>query len=73
MIAMKKFEVHRPSFYDRLPQGWVNAAQKIKLNYQPGACMRRHLTTDSTLSICFWTLLMKNRNTCRMYTQYTAL
>lgn len=46
-----EFEKHRVVFYDRLPQGWVNVAQKIKLNYAPGACMRRHLTTDSTLSI----------------------
>lgn len=46
-----EFEKHRIIYYDRLPQGWVNTAQKIKLNYAPGACMRRHLTTDSTLSI----------------------
>lgn len=59
----KKFEVHRPSFYDRLPQGWVNAAQKIKLNYQPGACMRRHLTTDSTLSICLLNVIDEKTET----------
>lgn len=47
----QEFEKHRTIYYDRLPKGWVNPAQKIKLNYNPMACQRRHLSADSTLRI----------------------
>lgn len=56
-----EFEKHRVVYFDRLPQGWVNAAQKVKLNYSPGACMRRHLTTDSTLSISLLNVVDENK------------